>query len=120
MSKRVIKCRTGKAGYRSPEQAKRAITRIRQSEDKRERTPDRYYECEFGPHFHLTAQAADPTPWTRGGERPPEPVEETPLQTAERQRDELQALVESCVNDGCQACMRSTAWARYRIERGLT
>ena len=53
-------CRTGKKQYHSDDEAKEALTRIRQDVvDVREKTPLRSYRCEFCHRWHLTSQPED-------------------------------------------------------------
>jgi hypothetical protein len=49
-------CRTGKRKFPDRAAAKRALTYIRQSNDKRAKTPGRAYECPMCRNWHLTSQ----------------------------------------------------------------
>ena len=51
----AYRCRTGKRAYRDEQQAKNAITRIRQVGEKRDTSPERAYSCEFCGRWHLTS-----------------------------------------------------------------
>jgi hypothetical protein len=54
------RCRTGKKQYHGEDEAKKALTRIKQDlVDVRERTPVRVYRCPFCKRWHLTSQPED-------------------------------------------------------------
>lgn len=116
-------CQTGKKLFRSEEQAKRALTLIRQHEDDGKGKPTRWYECPFGPgrHYHLTSQTLKEYGGIPRHPREPEPpVELTPLERAERDRDTLERIVRRCIAEGCQTCMRSADWGLFQIEHMTT
>jgi hypothetical protein len=118
----MTRCRTGKRTYRDEEQAKAALTRIRQGSEKRAETPTRYYECEFCTKFHLTsATSKGPVrgEWEGGG-RPPRNAPKPPTpSTPEQEIATLESIIDSCIASGCGSCMHSAAWGAYRIRKGL-
>jgi hypothetical protein len=116
-------CQTGKKLFRSEEQAKRALTLIRQHENDGKGIPSRYYECPFGPgrHYHLTSQTLrDYGGILRYPREPEPPAELTPLEKAERDRDTLERIVRKCIAEGCGTCMHSSDWGRFLIEHMTT
>jgi hypothetical protein len=116
----MTKCRTGKRRYRYEQDAKKALTRIHQTGEKRANTPVRAYPCGMCGGWHLTHQdgdgastAVEPRP------APPQPPPRTPLEEAEMDRSILEGVILRAIARGDEA-LYDPAWGEYRIRRGMT
>lgn len=112
------KCRTGKRGFRSEQQAKDALTAISQdargeNDPDRRATPNRYYPCGHCHRWHLTS--APPVELPEAHYPRPHRHEPTELEQALEDVRELEGIVKACIADGCGSCMHSAAYGAYKI-----
>ena len=114
------KCqRTGKRIFRSEDEAKRALSRIRTSQDHRDKTPDRFYKCPFCGGIHLTSKT-QPLGDVVVITEPDPPPEADPLDVALFDVAALERVVRRCIAEQCGACMHDPEWGAYLIRKGVT